>query len=162
LGRFFRLAVSPEPERRSRVAPRKGSCDSRSSKGRTRATGRDEWTQHHLGAKSGVGEYTARESESAQRMRRERARGERPLSCHAGRQRVRTRLGKSPAAQAEGVMSERRSKDLSSARRDDAKFGQARVVSLGPAPGDQSTRSVHRRFAACAGTEGDWKRSASL
>ena len=29
-------------------------------------------------AKSGVGEYTARESESAQRMRRERARGERP------------------------------------------------------------------------------------
>jgi hypothetical protein len=80
----------------------------------------------------------------------------------AGRQRVRTRLGKSPAAQAEGVMSERRSKDLSSARRDDAKFGQARVVSLGPAPGDQSTRSVHRRFAACAGTEGDWKRSASL
>jgi hypothetical protein len=29
-------------------------------------------------AKSGVGEYTARESECAQRMRRERARGERP------------------------------------------------------------------------------------
>jgi len=34
--------VSPEPERRSRAAARKGSSDSRSSKGLTRATGRDE------------------------------------------------------------------------------------------------------------------------
>jgi len=53
------------------------------------------------------------------------------ISCHAGRQRVRTRLGKSSVAQAAGEISERNSKDLSSARRDDAKFGQARVVSLG-------------------------------
>jgi len=49
LGWFFRLAVSPEPKRRSRVAPRKGGNESRSSKGQTRATGRDEWTPHHLG-----------------------------------------------------------------------------------------------------------------
>jgi predicted RNA-binding Zn ribbon-like protein len=47
--RFIRLAVSPEPKRRSRAAARKGSSESRSSKGQTRATGRDEWTLHHLG-----------------------------------------------------------------------------------------------------------------
>jgi len=43
------LAVSPEPKRRSQQPRRKGKRHSRSSKGLTRATGRDEWTQHHLG-----------------------------------------------------------------------------------------------------------------
>ena len=43
------MAVSPEPKRRSHAARPQGMQHSRSSKGLTRATGRDEWTQHHLG-----------------------------------------------------------------------------------------------------------------
>jgi len=49
LSRFIRLAVSPEPKRRSHATHPQGRQHSRSSKGLTRATGRDEWTQHHLG-----------------------------------------------------------------------------------------------------------------
>jgi hypothetical protein len=39
----------PEPEQGSHVGTPQGTLRSRSSKGRTRATGRDEWTPHHLG-----------------------------------------------------------------------------------------------------------------
>jgi len=44
------LAVSPEPKLTiARSSPAREGGASRSGEGQTRATGRDEWTLHHLG-----------------------------------------------------------------------------------------------------------------